>query len=74
MNKELTDALSPCEKGHCGLVEITDFGNTIITRVYWCRFCGKLEVYEENMEGNKSLTVNLTPKVYQIVKNYVFKK
>jgi len=74
MIEELQRTLIPCLKGHCGFVEITRHENDYATSVMWCRFCGKLEVYEEQNYAAAVRTVNLKPKVFEIVEQELSKE
>jgi hypothetical protein len=68
MIKEIYNALGPCLKDCCSFVEITSEG---VHSVFWCRYCGRLEVYEQGPNGNMQRSVNLNPKITKIVKEYL---
>jgi hypothetical protein len=63
--------------GHCAFVDVTyteraksaDFNDCTIM---WCRYCGKIEIYETIDIGSEdeisNRVIDLTPKVTQIVK------
>ena len=76
MKEELQRALEPCVNGQCSFVEIAYRNGDNSTVVLWCRYCGRLEVYDGTTFDYlypSQQTVNLTPKVFQIVKPYLTK-
>jgi len=75
MKKLLKTVLGACLDGQCGFVEISNTQGDYETKVLWCRYCGKIEVYETLIENGVEMSsrqsVSLNPQILQIVKEYL---
>lgn len=73
MIKQLSNAVLTCIQGTCGLVEMARVDGSTETVIFWCRFCGKLEVYENTWEDGEIIYSNrvtsLEPKSMQILRS-----